>query len=385
MKAYAPSVALHVAFCALALVFSGCTHTVLTSQSFAHPVPMRTTVDDKPAGTLDDLSLATSALQNGDASLAASLFDKALDKHPRNVDALDGLGAALALSGETERARRAYEKAAALAPDSITPMIGLARIALHERRLDDAISRYEQVLRRDPSNALASAGLGTAFAIKGDERRAQDIFGQALQLHPGDRMLTVDLGLSMVLAGELRKGAHLLLTVAGEPSAPPQARHDLALAYGLLGNDGAADKILTRDLPRASVDDNLTFYKIVRARLDAPLETAPVAMATEKRKIGVRQISLAGASPIELPRSAPASASSSAPFARQALSERPSASRVALNVARDVPRLAPAVVDPLPAPRASSALERGDDSGSDDATPGPQWQFHGQTRLLRSH
>lgn len=384
MKAFAIALPLRACVASLAIGLAACTHTVVTSQSFAHPAPLRTVGIDPGAGQLDDMSLATSALQNGDPSLAASLFDKIIDKHPRDVDALNGLGAALAMSGDTERARRSYEKAAALAPDSTVTLIGLARLDLHERRLDAAISRYERVLARDPGNALASAGLGAAFALKGDEPRAQTIFGQALQLHPGDRMLTVDLGLAMVLGGELRKGANLLLTVSGEPSAPPQARHDLALAYGLLGNDGAADKILMRDLPRASTDDNLTYYKIVRARLgDAPQANVPVALQGAPRKIGVHPIALSAASPIELPAAIATTRTAAAARATQnAFSRVPAADNVPLALAHDVPRLARATEAAQPA--ASMRDERTAPSDDDSAVPA-SWQLHGQTRLLQSH
>lgn len=389
MKAYPIALPVRACLASLALVLAGCTHTVLTSQSFAHPVPLRTAGDDRAAGRLDDMSLATSALQSGDASLATSLFDKVIDKRPRDVDALNGLGAALAMSGDTERARHTFEKAAALAPESIAPVIGLARLDLHERHLDDAIARYDRVLAHDPGNALASAGLGTAFALKGDEQRAQTIFGQALQLHPGDRMLTVDLGLAMVLGGELRKGANLLLTVAGEPSAPAQARHDLALAYGLLGNDGAADQILMRDLPRASTDDNLTYYKVVRTRLgDEPKANVPIAMEPVQRKIGVRAIPLSAASPIEPPHGAGSMTKPAGMNQQSALARQPDAGKVSLALAPEVPRIKG---------RVSAAQPMGAmaDTGEDPIEPSPRygeasggsesWQMHGQTRLLQSH
>lgn len=389
MKAFAIALPVRACLASLALVLAGCTHTVLTSQSFAHPAPLRTASGDKAAGQLDDMSLAKSALQSGDASLAASLFDKVIDKRPNDVDALNGLGAALAMTGEAERARRTYEKAAALSEQSITPLIGLARLDLHARHLDAAIARYERVLARDPGNALASAGLGTAFALKGDEQRAQTIFGQALQLHPGDRMLTVDLGLAMVLGGELRKGANLLLTVAGEPSAPAQARHDLALAYGLLGNDGAADKILMRDLPRASTDDNLTYYKIVRARLgDAPAGNVPVAVDPTPRKIGVHAISLSTASTISPPRATRTTTPPSVMSKADALARQPAADNVSLALARDVPRITGGVAVAQSMPTAlGDAIERVDRSADDAqaAATSEAWQMHGQTRLLHSH
>jgi Flp pilus assembly protein TadD len=77
-------------------------------------------------------------------------------------------------------------------------------------------------------------------------------------------MLSVNLGLSLTLSGDPRQGANVLLDVTRFPAAPPQARQNLALAYGLLGNEDAAAAILSRDLPKASVQDNLRYYELQR-------------------------------------------------------------------------------------------------------------------------
>lgn len=82
-------------------------------------------------------------------------------------------------------------------------------------------------------------------------------------------MLSVNLGLSLILSGNPREGANVLLDVTRYPAAPSQARQDLALAYGMLGNTEAAAEILSQDLPKASVQDNLRFYAIQRARLSS--------------------------------------------------------------------------------------------------------------------
>jgi hypothetical protein len=81
--------------------------------------------------------------------------------------------------------------------------------------------------------------------------------------------LKADLGLSLILDRRAREGANVLLDIAGLPDAPTQARENLALAYGVLGNDEAAKRILTTDMPAASAEDNVRFYENLRARWDA--------------------------------------------------------------------------------------------------------------------
>ncbi|RKP50617.1 tetratricopeptide repeat protein [Trinickia fusca] len=361
-----PPLRARLAALACATLLGACAQTPQAPQAFTHAPAIRATTSS--VGALNDLSLAKSALQSGDLALATSLFEKALDKNPRDVDALDGLATALSLTGDLERARHYYEQAASLAPQRVTPLLGLARLSVRQRRLDEAISRYEQVLEHEPLNALASAGLGTAYAIKGDTHRAQTIFSEALRQHPSDTMLTVDLGLALVLDGELRRGANLLLSVTGDASAPVQARQDLALAYGLLGNDGAADQILMRDLPRGSTDDNLTFYKVVRARLQPGSGAMPVATLSAPRHIGVQQIALERAAPavhtVPALQAAASTLAPAAPRRRAAMPER--------LAQYDPPKTHPA---PALQPPQQTA-----------AAPAPeQWELHGQTPLTGMH
>jgi Flp pilus assembly protein TadD len=180
--------------------------------------------------------------------------------------------------GDFTRAGVYYERAVQVEPKAIQPMIGIARVAIHQRHFDAAIASYQKVLVLMPNNTLALAGLGTALDLKGEHAAAQTLLRQALQANPGDPNLSIDLGLSLVLGGDPRSGANVLLDVTRYPGAPPQARQDLALAYGLLGNTQAAAEILGGDLPKASVQDNLRFYEIQRQRLAgiAASDTKPV-------------------------------------------------------------------------------------------------------------
>ncbi|NOK46764.1 tetratricopeptide repeat protein [Burkholderia thailandensis] len=215
-----------------------------------------------------DLNVADSAPAAGNAELAATLFERALKADPRSLPARVGLGDAMYQTGELARAGVLYAQAAAAAaaPDDPRAQLGLARVALRERHLDDALARYAKLNAAHPDNIAAAAGLGTVLDLLGRHDDAQRVYRATLARHPDAHALTTDLGLSLVLANRAREGANVLLDVAGLPNAPAQAREDLALAYGMLGNDDAAKRILVHDLPAASAEDNLRFYRNVRER-----------------------------------------------------------------------------------------------------------------------
>ncbi|MGI4985526.1 MAG: tetratricopeptide repeat protein [Janthinobacterium lividum] len=269
--------ALHVVVCALfgsatLGVTGGCTTTTHVTE--ARPVPL----NRSPSST-SELHIAEVALEAGNTDMAKTVFERLVRSNPDSVPGLTGLGNTLYSVGDFTRAGVYFERASRIDPRADAPLIGVARVAIRQRRFDDAITTYRQVLARAPNDPLACAGLGVALDLKGRHAEAQAELRRGLSANPGDPVLSIDLGLSLVLSGDARQGANVLLDVTHYPEAPPQARQDLALAYGLLGNTQAATEILGQDLPNASVQDNLRFYEIQRSRLAAQAgrETVPAA------------------------------------------------------------------------------------------------------------
>lgn len=273
-----------VASLAAALLATGC-----ASQHFVTPQPVAATrLPDAQA----DERVAESALEAGDTQLAVSLFEKLLKTDPHSKAAQLGLGDAMYQSGDLARAGVLYVQVAAVAPDDPRAMLGQARVALRQRRLDDAEQCYRQLVAAHPESAVAAEGLGTTLDLAGKHAQAQAVYRAALQLHPEVAGLKADLGLSLILAGDVRAGANVLLDVAGLPDAPPQARQNLALAYGLLGNNEAAKRILVTDMPAESADDNLRFYRELRERLAVAKHDAGT---DEKQQVSAENTSHGGA------------------------------------------------------------------------------------------
>jgi Flp pilus assembly protein TadD len=236
-----------------------------------------------------DLKIAESALESGDTQLAASLFEKALKADPASRQAELGLADTIYQTGELARAGMLYAHVEASAPGDPRAELGLARVALRERRLDDALARYRRLVATHPDSAAAAEGLGAALDLQGKHGEAQAVYRAALARHPEAQGLKTNLGLSLILDRHAREGANVLLDVAGLPDAPVQARENLALAYGVLGNGQAAKSILTADMPAASADDNLLFYQRLRDRWTA--QSGDLAHADDGGAATVRPVS----------------------------------------------------------------------------------------------
>ncbi|AKJ67808.1 hypothetical protein PATSB16_16390 [Pandoraea thiooxydans] len=243
-------------------------------------------LDIKPVTAQDgadratDLRLADSALAADDVPLSTSLYEKALQADPNSLAAGLGLADAKYAAGDLEQARVLYQRAAKQAPAAFAPQLGLARVALRQRRLADAERRYRDLVVHHADSPLAVEGLGTVLDLEGRHAQAQKVYRVGLQTWPYVKGLRIDLGLSLILDNQPRAGANVLLDIAGLSDTPRQARQNLALAYGLLGNDDAARRILLVDLPASSVDDNLRFYHRVRDAL-AARQTKPTDGAAQ--------------------------------------------------------------------------------------------------------
>lgn len=220
-----------------------------------------------------DQRLADAALANGNLEMALSLYKTILLRTPDDPAAQLGLANTLFQSNELQQARQVYLQLETHQPQVINAKIGLARISVQQQQLDDAAQRYQAILKQYPDNLVALAGLGVVYDLQQQHQQAQATYRQALLLHPDDLGLRNNLGLSLVLSHQVRAGITELLKIVDVPSAPPQARQNLALAYGLLGNDRAAERVLQADLSQPQIQNNLQYYRTLRAHLLLPGDT----------------------------------------------------------------------------------------------------------------
>jgi Flp pilus assembly protein TadD len=223
-----------------------------------------------------DQKLADTAQLSGNFDMAITLYKKILSHTPDSQPALLGLGNALYQTNQLQDARTIFEQVETRTPNQADAEMGLARIDVRKHQFDDAIRHYQGILRSAPDNLWALAGLGVTYDLQNRFTEAQATYRKALKTHPDDLNLHNDLGLSLILSHQVRAGIAELMQIVDDPGAPPQTRQNLALAYGLLGNDAAAQRVLqSGDLPPAAVQNNLKYYQVLRDRLATQTDPHP--------------------------------------------------------------------------------------------------------------
>ncbi len=207
------------------------------------------------------------ALSQGETLSAIEFFQRAASLAPRDPAPLVRLGDAYAASGGLAAAYEAYQQALARGSQSPSLDLDLGRLALRLDHPREAVAHFEAARKRREDVAVWN-GLGVAHDAMGDHVQAQSDYRKGLALKPGDISLRNNLGLSQALAGNYAEAIATLSSVAADPGAGPGNRLNLAMVYGLAGDDDKASQAARRDLGESDNTANRRYYALLRAMDD---------------------------------------------------------------------------------------------------------------------
>jgi Flp pilus assembly protein TadD len=212
--------------------------------------------------------VATSSLESGDLSTAASLYRQAHSMDPENISYLIGLGNALAKLRQFEDAAETFDRATETDPTSVDAKHGFGNALIALDRPEAALSQFEVALAlRD--EARTHNGIGVARDMMGDHIAAQAHYRTALVREPANLTVRNNLALSLAVAGKSQEAIAILRRAITDPRSGARHRLNLALVYGLAGQYEAAAEIARIDLDEDSVRQNLAYYRTLRALNDS--------------------------------------------------------------------------------------------------------------------
>jgi Flp pilus assembly protein TadD len=221
--------------------------------------------------------LGQTALQTGEATTAAGLFEEALLLDSGNLPAALGMGEALLALDRDLEASRAFERALAVQPDSAAAHYGYARAMMALRRPEVAAEHLQALLQAKPGDATALNALGVAYDLQGQHDLAVSTYRQGLAVAPASVPLRNNLGLSLALLGQFEEALDMLRPLGEGPGASRRTRQNLALVYGLQGDIAAAERLGRMDLDGADLRRNLDYIAMVRGLEDRAVKAAALA------------------------------------------------------------------------------------------------------------
>ncbi len=213
------------------------------------------------------MRVADTTRQSGDLVQAAGLYQRAAQLDPKNPKPLLELASVYAQLQMPREAAQAWLAALALDPKNTEAMRGLANAQLQTGDTGGAIRNVQaaQAIKPDWRN---DNSLGVAYDMAGDHASAEKAYKDGLALDPGNLQLTNNLGLSLALSGDYVQAMPLLEASANDPRSTPRMRLNLALAYGLAGDDKKAAEVAKKDLDAKAVQENLGYYEFLRLLQD---------------------------------------------------------------------------------------------------------------------
>ena len=129
-----------------------------------------------------------------DPIAAEAEFREALALDPSFAWAHHGLGAALAMKGDTDGAIASFEKAIELSPDLAEAHSHLANLYLSMEREDDALAAYRRAIEVAPEDADAYFYLGAYLTHHDRLDEARELLEEAARLDGNNPMIYLELG-----------------------------------------------------------------------------------------------------------------------------------------------------------------------------------------------
>ncbi|HXP74552.1 MAG TPA: tetratricopeptide repeat protein [Stellaceae bacterium] len=221
------------------------------------------------------LKVADETRAGGDLGNAVGLYRRAHEMAPRDPVPMARAGETLAQMQSYTEAADAYQAALTLAPDDPELHRGFANVLLALGKPQLALAHLEIAVAKNSGDARTYNALGVAHDLAGRHDMAQQDYRRGLALAPDQPSLRNNLGLSQALSGDFKGAIATLSDLASRPGATPRNRQNLALVYGLAGDNTHAALVARSDLDEAAVRNNLAYFTLLRS-LDDVGRTAAI-------------------------------------------------------------------------------------------------------------
>lgn len=225
-----------------------------------------------------ELRLAAAARASGQLEAAVNIYQKLLRAEPDAPAVRAALAETLFEQGANARAVAEYDHALSgpIASDDVkaAALVGRGRAYLALGRPAAAERDFDFALGLRPASAVALNGRGVAADMQGRHGEAQDLYRMALAHDPGNERVRSNLGLSFALAARFDDAVAELAPIAAIADRAPKARHNLALAFGLMGEGEKAKKLTNDSLGVVAAEGNSRFYAAMRDAVQPDETTA---------------------------------------------------------------------------------------------------------------
>lgn len=185
--------------------------------------------------------------RRGDISSAMQDYQAALEKNPKNVDALVALARFAMAKGDPAEARKRLEAAVQADTKSIPAFETLARLEYGEGHMDAALQAMDKALEINPRNLPLLYRKATLFMDRHDVDSLRTLVASMQQFHPNAPETLRARGVLLYFDGKDNDAAPLL-NKAQESQPAPEGFYYLGLVYMRKGDLETAVSMLRKQL-----------------------------------------------------------------------------------------------------------------------------------------
>ncbi len=239
---------------------------------------------------------ADGAAQQGNYAAAERDYLSAVAASTGHVEAHLGLARMYEKQRQPQKETEILTKALELQPKHPVANYMLGKLQLEANRYAEALETFRRGLVTRPDDIDLAMGEAVTQDMMGNHVAAQIIYQRVIGNNSKANLANVrtNLAMSYLLSGTPQKAVDLLKADIKKSDSSPVARHNLALAYGMLGKHTEAKKLLngevdeeTRQLTLARMKEYLQQRKndisaapIQPTLAPAPATTTPQAMSS---------------------------------------------------------------------------------------------------------
>lgn len=210
------------------------------------------------------LRLGNKTRESGDLRNALTFYQRAYSLDLQNKTSLFALAETTRKLGDISAAEGIYANGLANMPDDVDLLVRYGTILIEQDKLPQAMIQFQKTLQLNDQNERALSGLGVAYDLQGRHDLAQTQYKKALKLVPTDLKALNNYALSLALSEDFDKAIDLLSPYANDPTAPKRLRLNLAMIYGLKGDQVKAAQVAGQILDKETVENNLKAYEDLR-------------------------------------------------------------------------------------------------------------------------
>lgn len=208
--------------------------------------------------------IANSEKVEGNTTEASAIENQLINLEANEPESFLAMSKILQKQGRKQESLELLQTGEQLNPNDEKLRLALAIELIENNQNSEGLAKLKTI--KTLKNKDYYNGLGVANDKLGEHEAAQDAFDEGIAKYPKDDLLKNNLALSLIFTRDYQEAIEILKPLTKKPNAKVKYRHNLALAYGMSGKYEEAAKVLSYDLNKKKVDENIKAYKEMRER-----------------------------------------------------------------------------------------------------------------------